>query len=107
MVLVQTTLEGARLEIQKLENNIESAKASVVELNSLLTTYLSLARRFGLPDDIMNALAKIQQLITIIRTLRLSLILLQTATGPIGWLTAAGSLAIGGMMASDFLMDLG
>lgn len=109
MVLVQTTLEGARLEVEKLNLNMEQAKTSLSELNRLLVTYLSLARRFGLPDEIMSAIAKIQQLRVTLMAAYQAMKLTQAAIlagGPIAWALAIGGLGLTAFMATDFMMDL-
>ena len=77
------------------------AVTNISELNRLLTTYVSLARRMGLPENIMDAIAKIQQLRITVQTAYRSIILLETATGPIGWLIGLGGLAITGFMLAD------
>ena len=75
--------------------------SEVARLNELLTTYASLARRLGLPENIMGMIRELQQLrITIEATYR-SLMLLYTATGPLGWAVGLGGLGISGLMLAD------
>jgi len=84
-----------------LEVNVEEAKTNIAELNRLLTTYVALARRAGLPENILDAIAQIQQFRVAVQTLHRSIMLLYTTTGPIGWLIGLGGLALGGLMLAD------
>ena len=93
---------GSFVEYRIRVDTLEAA-TSVSELNRLLTTYVALARRAGLEGDIMTALAKLQQLRIAIQTTYQSLLLLYTASGPIGWLIGLGGVAMGGLMTADVL----
>ena len=84
-----------------LEVDTSNAKRDLQELNRLFTTYLSLARRAGLPENIVDAMSRIQQLRISIETTYRSLWMLYTASGPIGWAIAIGGLAMGGLMLAD------
>ena len=75
--------------------------ANIKELNKLYTTYLSLADRAGLPEDVVEAMRKIQQLRLAIQAAHRSMLMLQAATGPLGWLTGFGGLALSGVMFAD------
>ena len=90
--------------IFNLEVNVEEATKDITELNRLFTTYLSLARRSGLPENIIEALARIQQLRVAIQTLYTSILLLEAASGPIGWLTAIGGVTLGAAMLTDQML---
>jgi len=59
----------------KLDNS--QAAASISELNRLFSTYLSLARRTGLPESIVDALSRIYQLQAAIQALYRSILLLK------------------------------
>ena len=90
--------EGVRFN---LEVDVHNAARDIADLNRLLTTYVSLARRMGLPENIMDAIAKIQQLRITVQMAYRSIMLLETATGPIGWAIGLGGLAITGFMLAD------
>lgn len=77
------------------------ATANISELNRLLTTYVSLARRLGIEGDLMDAIARFQQLRIAAETAYRSVMLLYTATGPIGWLIGIGGLGLSVLMAAD------
>jgi hypothetical protein len=85
----------------KIRVDTSEAVANISELNRLFTTYVSLARRMGLPENIMDAIAKIQQLRITVQMAYRSIMLLETATGPIGWAIGLGGLAITGFMVAD------
>jgi len=86
-----------------LELNTTQALEEIQELNNLFTTYLALARRMGLPDDIMMALSMIQQMRIAAETAYRSIMLLYTASGPIGWAIGLGGIALAGFMTADQL----
>jgi len=84
-----------------LRVDASEAIENISDLNRLLTTYLSLARRAGRPEDLLELLSRIQQIRVAIQTLYRSVMLLYTATGPLGWAIGLGGLAMGGMMLAD------
>lgn len=85
----------------KLKVDNSQVKGSLTELNSLLTTYLSLTRRTGLPPNIVDLLSRLQQLRLAAQAAYRSIMMLYTATGHIGWLMGAGGLALSGVMLYD------
>lgn len=71
-----------------LEINVEEALTEIRKVQTLLYRTLGLLRRFGLPEDISEGVAFVQRLIAALNALRLSLIALQAAAGPVGWALA-------------------
>ena len=86
--------------------NIEDATNQIRSLERMLFRALSLARRMGLPEDISQGIDAIQRMITTVRMLRLSLLALQAASGPVGWATALMGLTIGMAEAGELTVDL-
>jgi len=72
-------------------------------MNRLLTTYVSLARKTGLPPEIMDMIAKAQQARIAVETLTRSIQYFYTVSGPIGWLLGLGGLAVSGFMIADLI----
>lgn len=89
-----------------LKIDTSNAKADITELNRLLTTYVSLARRVGLPENIVDAIARIQQFRLTVEAAYRSLMILYGATGPVGWAIGLGGLAVSGVMLMD-QMEMG
>jgi hypothetical protein len=85
----------------RIRVDASEAITSISELNRLFTTYLSLARRTGLPESIVDALSRIYQLQAAIQALHRSILLLEVASGPIGWATALGGIALSAVMITD------
>jgi len=87
-----------------LKVNVSEAAEELAELNRLFTTYLALARRMGLPPEMMEMLIRLQQLRiagqSAIRTLEL-LKAAYLGAGPAGWALFAGSAALTGFMLAD------
>lgn len=90
-----------------LNIDVEESVRELRRIETILYRYLGLMRRFGLPENIDEAVMRIQRLIAVLNLLRATLIAVQAASGPIGWLGAgAGALAtIYGV--ADLAMDLG
>ena len=86
-----------------LEVDTTQAERQIRELNRLLTMYVALARRVGLPEDVMAAIARLQQLRIAIQMTYRSLMILYGATGPIGYLIGFGGMALAGLTLMDQL----
>lgn len=86
-----------------LEINVQQAYTEIRRLQTLLYRTLGLVRRFGLPENAEAMITQIQRLITLLNSLRLSLIAVQMAAGPVGWALAGVSLLATAMTAGDFI----
>lgn len=90
-------------DLQRLEHNLRAVSTAIYGAIGLL-------RRMGFGENVDAALLKIQQLISMANMLRLSLISLQAASGPLGWVMAGvgvmGSLATVGGFIEDLGWDL-
>lgn len=75
-----------------LEVNVTKAYENIRRVQTILYRTISLLRRMGLPEDVDDAIAHIQKLISILNMLRLTMIAVQAASGPIGWAMAAVSV---------------
>lgn len=92
-----------------LEIDTTNAKANIIELNRLFTTYLALTRRMGLPENVVDAMRKIQQMRIAIQTATMAINILYAATGPVGLAIGLGGLAMAGFeiagVAEDVAME--
>lgn len=90
-----------------LEVNVQKAYENVRQLQTILYRTFALWRRAGLPEDVDEAISKIQQIISLLNQMRLTAIAAYTATGPIGWalalVGAAGTVATTVEMMEDEL----
>lgn len=75
------------------EINVKEAYRDIRRIQTILYRTISILRRMGLPEDVEKAITLIQRLITLLNQLRLTMIALESATGPIGWGLALTSLA--------------
>ncbi len=106
---MSSNIAEAKARVLALKEEIEKTKVSISELEHLLFRYIALARRCGLPDDAVQAIALIQRLISIVKMLRVSLAIL-TATTPIGWinlLTGLGGLLMVTAVTADMVQEMG
>lgn len=90
-----------------LEVNVEKAYENIRKLQTVLYRTLGLLRRFGLPEEIDAQIMKIQRLIMLLNELRLTMIAVHTAAGPIGWALAGLGVATFAFDAGDLWQDLG
>jgi hypothetical protein len=96
-----------------LELNVEKCFDASRRVELILFRVLGLWNRFcrllGLPaDSPINALvSRIQQFVMLIRQLHTAAILLETASGPIGWAMAAIGVGAAVATASDFMLQIG
>ena len=88
-----------------LREQLTGLNANVIELNSALRTYMALARRVGLPENIMQAGVSMQQAVIATNVLARGVSKLQ-AGGLTGILTGVGSIALGGVMGIDIMLQL-
>jgi len=89
-----------------LEVNVETTEKDIRRVQTLLYRTLGLMRRFGLPEEVDFAIRKIQGLIAMLNTLRLTLLLLQAQAGPVGWALAIVGFAGGAMAAGDMMFEV-
>lgn len=93
---IETGTDNIQPKIEKITN-------SFVRLEQIILRSLVLTRRMGLPDDIGSAINDIQRMILLTNQLRLSMIALQAASGPIGWTLAGMGLAVTAFSYADGL----
>ena len=84
-----------------LEVNTEYSLDSIRRLETVLYRSLALTRRMGLPDDINEQIYQIQRLVMVIRLLHTSMIALQAASGPIGWILGGIGVASAALSGYD------
>lgn len=65
----------------------------LLKVQTLLYGTLGILHRLGLPEPIDAAIIKIQRLISTLNMLRMSLIAVEAAAGPVGWAMAGISVA--------------
>jgi hypothetical protein len=96
-----------------LEVNVEKAFSNVRRIELIvfrvLGLWLRICRLLNLPEDspINRVIEKVQHLTMVIRTLHTAAILLQTASGPIGWAMAGIGLASAAVTSVEFMTSLG
>lgn len=90
-----------------LEINVEPTYENIRKLQTILYRTMGLLRRFGLPEEIDAQIMKIQRLIILLNQLRLTMIAVHTAAGPIGWALAGLGAATFAFDAGDLWQDMG
>jgi hypothetical protein len=81
----------------KALTDIDEVRISLTEIRHLTMDFLYLARSMGLEGPILEMVSKINHLIMAINHLRVSILMLEAASGPVGWAFAAIGLAQAGV----------
>jgi len=90
-----------REQVRELKSEIHDAKIEVSEFNKLLTTYVAVSRRLGLPPEVDLLIRKCMQGKISIETLMRSIQLFYASTGPLGIAIAVGGMVLSGFMLAD------
>ena len=96
-----------------LDIDTSRSHSSVRKLETILYRTLSLysriSRLLGIPEDspINQAVAKTQQLVMVVRQLHTAVLLLQAASGPIGWAMAGIGVAGVAVSSVEFIQSAG
>ena len=98
---MSSNVRETRREVLNLKDVIDKTTISFNEMNEAYRTYLALARKTGLPENIMQSLVTIEQLRVAFRLAKTSALEFYYATGPIGWIIGFGGMALSGLMLAD------
>ena len=90
-----------------LEVNVEQAYTQLRKYQTLLYRSLGLVRRLtGGDENLDRAISLMQRAIAITNQLRLAMIALHAASGPVGWGLAAIGIAESALTLNDFMYDV-
>lgn len=87
-----------------LELNVEQCLSNIRRMETLLFRTLGLLRRLSGNESIDAAISKIQRLVMIIRLTHSAILLLEKASGPIGWAFAIVGISTAVVSMSDFAL---
>lgn len=88
----------------KTTRTMAQAETKLTNINRLLSTYVSLSDKAGLPADAMAMMRMLLQLQTTIQATIMAINLLKTAYltgGPAAWALGIGATAVAGFMLAD------
>lgn len=103
MVLVQTTLEGARLEVNKTISNMEKLGDTADNLERILLRSMAITRRMGLSEDLSKGIEIMAKAIITAKQLQIALQMAWAATGPWGLAFAVMGGVITGISTVDWI----
>lgn len=86
-----------------LQVNVEDTLAEIRRLQTVLYRSLSLLQRLGLPEDVEKGIIFVRRMIAVLNELRLAILAVQAASGPIGWALALLGLAGAGFSYADMI----
>lgn len=90
-----------------LEINVEKAYEDLRRYQTLLYRGLGLVRRLtGGDENLEHAISLMQRAIAITNQLRLAMIALHAASGPVGWALALVGLGTAALNLNDFMYDV-
>lgn len=96
-----------------LELNVESANSKIRQIEFLfyraIGVWNRICRALGVPDDspIMVVTLQVQKVTMLIRQLHTAMIMLDVASGPIGWAKAGLGISTLLLSTNEFMMDSG
>lgn len=96
-----------------LELNVESAFSNARRVELIIFRVLGLWLRFcrllGVPDDspAVVVIQKIQQITMLVRTMHTAVVLMNAASGPIGWAMAGIGVASAAVSVPEFMTSIG
>jgi len=93
------------LQVDTSKTELDILKLQML-INRTLVTSERLLRRLGAPDNIRQATDKVQRLIVLLNTLRLTLLALEAASGKLGWFLAAVGIVATALTVEDYIWDL-
>jgi len=93
-----------------LQVNTTKAEVDVLKLQMLINRTMAvsnrLLKRMGAAEDLQDAIMNVQRLITTLNTLRLTILAVQAASGPIGWAMAGIGIIATALTVDDLMWDL-
>ena len=89
-----------------LEINVEQAFSTVRKLELIAYRTINLLRRMGLPENVDDAIAKVQRFIMTVRLAHSAILAFEAASGPIGWIMAGLGIAATVLTAGDIAREL-
>jgi hypothetical protein len=98
--------EGGEINYELKVDTTKTARG-LLKVQTLLYGILGILHRLGLPEPIDAAIVKIQRLISALNMLRLTLIGVEAASGPIGWAMAGIAVAGTVLTTGDLMYDMG
>lgn len=97
-----SSISDARRELEELKNELAEVHTSLRQEITLLTSLMSLARRFSGDENVNAVIRRAQQAIMTLNLLRITIMQAQAAMGPIGW----AMLGISGVTTAFSVADL-
>jgi len=92
MVIVETTMQQARLEVSKLKETIHELGEESHKMQLLGAGLIGLARKLSGSEDLNKVLALIQQVIYAYQVLQRTIQLFYATSGPLGWIMGGVSV---------------
>lgn len=83
---VEDKLDKLDNKTKTVTTEVSKLRLNVHDLQLLMSQTAALMRRMGIGEDVVNAYARIQNIITAFNSLRVAMFALQVGAGPIGWL---------------------
>lgn len=86
-----------------LEINVQEAYTELRKVETILYRTMSLIRRMGGTEELDDLVRKIQMTIALVNQLRLTIIALQAASGPVGWALAGIGIVSTALTTGDLI----
>ena len=93
------------LKVDTTKTEVDILKLQML-INRTMSTTSRLLERLNAPENIRSAIMNVQRLITLLNTLRLTILAVEAASGPIGWALAGVGIVATALTAEDFIWDI-
>ena len=91
---ISRLLDEVDTKTDDVTEKTQTSRESLMKLEAVALRYLTIARQFGLPDNIERSITLITSLIVALRMAQTTLASLQLSMGPIGWASFIASGAL-------------
>lgn len=103
---ISRLLDEVDTKTDDVTRKTQVSKESFMRLEAVALRYLTIARRFGLPENIEQAITTITSLIVALRMAQTTISALQVGMGPIGWASFAASSVLTTMSFASIGYDM-
>jgi hypothetical protein len=103
---ISKLLDEVDIKTDDVTRKTQNSKESLMKLEAVALRYLTIARRFGLPENIEQAITTITSLIVALRMAQTTISSLQLSMGPIGWAGFAASSVLTAMSFGSIGYDM-
>ena len=104
---MQVEINVQTMNMERVQGELRALRLSYADIHNAIQDVFAITRRMGLPEDAQELLNYIQRMIAMANSLLISMIALQAASGPVGWVLAGLGVAASLVYATDMVGSYG